>query len=452
MTPIENKSTELPINLGDGLILRRSSMHDAEALSEFNSKVHSDEGMDKPDEKVWAWTYDLMARPHPTFRSSDFTIVEETESGRIVSAMNLIPQTWTYAGIPIRVGRPELVGTLPEYRNRGLVRKQFEVIHRWSEENGDLLQVITGIPYYYRLFGYEMAMNLHGGRVGYPVLIPRLNEGEAEIYRFRPATEADIPFLAELYQLGCKRSLVACEWDEDLWRYELRGKSEKNVNRVEVCIIETAEGTPCGFLTHPPFTWGEMMAVQWFEVKPGISWMDVTHAVIRYLEALYVQLQPDHGEKKPFGGFGFWLGEDHPVYHTIPDRLPRIRRPYAWYLRVPDMAAFLTHISPILEARLSDSPVAGYSGEVRLSFYREGVKLVFDKGKLSTVEAWTPTPFGHSGEAGFPPQTFLQLLFGYRSLEMLKASFVDCWTDGNEAQVLIESLFPRQPSHVWPIS
>ena len=164
--------------------------------------------------------------------------------------MNLIPQTWTFAGIPFKVGRPELVGTLPEFRNRGLVRRQFEVIHQWSAKTGDQVQAITGIPYYYRLFGYEMAMNLGGGRAGYPTHIPRLKEGEAEPYHIRPATEADIPFISQLYALGCKRSLVACEWDDSLWRYELSGKSEKNVNRVEVRVIETADGKPCGFITH----------------------------------------------------------------------------------------------------------------------------------------------------------------------------------------------------------
>ncbi len=99
--------------------------------------------------------------------------------------MNLIPQTWTYAGIPFKVGRPELVGTLPEYRNRGLVRRQFDIIHQWSAEQGEKVQVITGIPYYYRLFGYEMAMNLGGGRAGFPTHIPRLKEGEAEPYHIR---------------------------------------------------------------------------------------------------------------------------------------------------------------------------------------------------------------------------------------------------------------------------
>jgi hypothetical protein len=452
MTTSPTNSAELPIQLGDGLILRRSTAEDADALADFNARIHSDEGPEKPDEKVWAWTHDLMARPHPTFRASDFTLVEESRSRKIVSAMNLIPQTWTYAGIPINVGRPELVGTLPEYRHRGLVRKQFDIIHQWSVENGDLLQAITGIPYYYRLFGYEMAMNLHGGRIGYPVHIPRLKEGEKDPFHIRPAVEGDIPFLSQLYQQGCTRSLVACVWDDNSWRYEIGGKSDKNVNRAEVRIIETPDGSACGFLAHPPFTWGEMMAVQYYEIKPGTSWLEVTHAVIRYLEATYQLLQPDHGEKKPFGGFGFWLGEDHPVYHTIPDLLPRIRKPYAWYLRLPDMAAFLRKISPVLESRLENSPVTGYTGEVKLTFYQDGVRLLFEHGKISTIEPWRPTPFGHSGQAGFPPNTFLQLLFGYRSLEMLKTSFVDCWTDGNEIQVLLDSLFPRQPSNVWPIS
>ncbi len=442
----------LPIELGDGLVLRRSSAEDGVALAEFNARMHSDEGPDHPDDKVRAWTFDLMAKPHPTFKASDFTIVEEVASRRIISAMNLIPQTWTFAGIPFKVGRPELVGTLPEFRKRGLVRSQFEVIHKWSAQNGDLVQAITGIPYYYRLFGYEMAMNLSGGRAGFPTHIPRLKEGESDPYRIRPAAEADIPFISQLYFLGCKRSLVACEWDDALWRYELGGKGEKNVNRVEVRVIETVGGKPCGFITHPGFTWGDMMAVQRYEILPEFSWQEVTPSVIRYLETTYQHLQPEHGDKKPFGAFGFWLGEVHPVYQVMPDHLPRIRKPYAWYLRVPDVAGFLKRITPILEQRLAASALAGYSGEVKITFYRDGVRIIFDKGRLATIESWLPEPVGHAGNAAFPPHTFLQLLFGYRSLEMLKSNFVDCWSDRDEIHALLEALFPRQPSDVWPIS
>lgn len=159
------KTTTVIRDLGDGLILRRSTPEDAEALATFNAAFHSDDGPDKPDERLAAWTRDLLTRPHPTFHPDDFTIVEDARSGKIVSSMNLISQTWSYAGIEFGVGRPELVGTLPEYRQRGLIRLQFDEIHKWSAERGELVQAITGIPFYYRQFSYEMGLELGGGPV-----------------------------------------------------------------------------------------------------------------------------------------------------------------------------------------------------------------------------------------------------------------------------------------------
>ncbi|RPI24049.1 MAG: GNAT family N-acetyltransferase, partial [Chloroflexota bacterium] len=223
--------------LDGGLVMRRATPDDAEALSDFNARIHIEDGQDHPDEGIRAWTHDLLTIPHPTFQPGDFTIVEEAATGKIVSSLNLISQTWAYGGIPFGVGRPELVGTLPEYRNRGLVRLQFDVAHQWSAERGEKVQAITGIPYYYRLFGYEMTLNLGGGRAGFKPQVPKLKEGEAEPYRVRPAAEADIPFITEMYAASCLRSLVHCVWDESLWKYELNGKTPKNGNRMNLRII-----------------------------------------------------------------------------------------------------------------------------------------------------------------------------------------------------------------------
>ena len=117
-------------DLGDGLVLRHATPADAEALAAFNSRIHSDS--DEPDLRIGAHTHDLLTRPHPTFAPDDFTIVEHTPTGRIVSSLSLINQEWAYAGLPFGVGRPEIVGTLPEFRQRGLVRMQFELIHQPS--------------------------------------------------------------------------------------------------------------------------------------------------------------------------------------------------------------------------------------------------------------------------------------------------------------------------------
>lgn len=449
---IEKTQSIILKDLGDGLVLRHATPDDADRLADFNSRIHSDDGPDKPFEPVGIWTRDLLTLPHPTFNPGDFTIVEDTATGEIVSSLNLISQEWSFAGIPFKVGRPELVGTKPEYRNRGLVRAQFEAIHTWSAQRGELVQGITGIPYYYRLFGYEMVMTLGGGRAGYLPQVPKLKEGETEPYLIRPAVESDLPFIAGLVEQADRRYLVSCRRDAEMWRYELNGKSARNIDRTELCVIETPESEPVGVLGHSVENWGPMLAARLYEVKPGISWAAVTPSVIRFVFAAGRALAARDGKEAEFSSFGLWFGPDHPVYHIVPDRLPRDRKSYAWYIRVPDLPVFLRHIQPVLEQRLAGSSLAGHSGELKITFYRSGLKLLFEQGRITEISSWKPEPLGHSGDAAFPELTFLQLLFGYRNLEELNYAFADCWWDNDTAYALLTTLFPKQISSVWPVS
>ncbi len=438
--------------LGDGLILRQATSADGEALATFNAYVHQQEDTKEPDNRVGVWARDLIERPHPTFHPSDFTIVEDAGTGTIAASLNLISQTWSYAGIEFKVGRPELVGTHPDFRQRGLIRAQFETIHQWSAQRGEMVQAITGIPYYYRVFGYEMAMELGGGRAGFNPQVPKLKDDENEPYHIRIADEGDLPFLIDLYSQANQRYLVSCVRDEKMWRYELNGRSHQNVNRSEIKIIETLNGEAIGYLVHPPYRWGGMMPVTCYEIKSGQSWADVTPMVIRYLHSTGAEYSVESGKDQDAEAFGFWLGSDHPVYKLIPDQLPRVRDPYAWYMRVPDLPGFIQHIAPAFEERLAISPMVGHSGELKLTFYRSGLRLVFETGQMVGIEEWKPIPQGHSGDAGFPGLTFLQLVFGYRNLADLKFAFADCWTKNDQARALLEILFPKLASSVWPIS
>jgi len=437
-------------DLGDGLVMRRSIAADARTIADFNSWVQGDPDAPHPIEGETYWALDLLRGNHPTFREDDFTIVEDTTTGKIVSVTNLIDQIWSYGGIPFGVGRPESVGTLPEYRNRGLIREQFDVLHQWSAERGHLVQGITGIPYYYRQFGYEMALDLGGGRIGYVPSIPALEPGGSEAYRFRPVTEADLPFILEVDAYSAQRLLVACIRDAALWHYEIFGKSEKNLTRVEWRIVETAGGEPVGYVGHgfkPDGDGGLQMPV--FELKPGASWLAVAPGLLRYLKATGETYAAREG--KAFAAIYAQLGPTHPLWGAVRSRLPKVARPYAWYLRVPDLPAFLRHIAPVLQERLARSSAPGYTGELKLSLYRQGVGLVFDAGRLATVEAWRPR-HEDPGSAAFPALTFLQLLFGYRTLDELQAAFTDCWVEDDDARALLEALFPKQPSAVWPVS
>lgn len=436
-------------DLGNGLVLRRSTPEDADALATFNANIHGNRRENRPDLHVGVWVRDLLAPPHPTFGAGDFTIVEDTTTGQIVSSLCLISQTWAYEGIPFGVGQPELVGTLAEYRTRGLVRAQFEVVHQWSAERGHLLQVITGIPFFYRQFGYEMCVNLGGGRTGFKDDVPALKEGEQEPYRVRPATAADIPVLAELYNEAARRNLLTCVRDEAIWHYELSVRSPENVHKRAFCVIETATGEPVGMLAHVPRIERNTLGITAYELKPGISWAAVTPSVLRYLKTTgeeYAQRA-----ETPFTTIGFWLSVEHPSYSLVQKLLPRSLPPYAWYMRVADLPGFLRLIVPVLERRLAASTMAGHSGELTISFYRDGLKCVFDQGRLTAIEPWQPNA-DEWGAARFPYLTILQLIFGYRTVEELQYAFPDCAASGDETHTLLNILFPKKNSHLWSLA
>jgi hypothetical protein len=440
----------MPRDLGDGLILRRSRAADAEALAEFCARVHSDDGWDKPDAHIAAWTRDLLARPHPTFQPDDFTIVEEAASGRIVSSLNLISQTWTYEGIPFGVGRPELVGTLPEFRKRGLVRLQFEQIHRWSVERGEQVQAITGIPYYYRQFGYEMALDLAGIRFGYQAQVRKLKDGETEPYRVRPAVRADLPFVAQLYEETQARYAISCQRTPAIWDYDLDGRSADNLHNYRIHIIEDASGRPVGFLQHPDRLFGGSMVAYSYELARGHSWLAVTPGIVRYLWETGKACAAT--EDVECHSFGFMLGASHPAYEALGRDLPRVAPPYAFYLRLPDLPGFLAHIKPALEKRLANSIAAGHDRTLKISFYRSGLKLVIEKGRLAGVEPWTSIPREDEADTAFPGLTFLQLLFGYRSFDELETAFADCYREDEDARILLNILFPKKLSAVFPVA
>jgi len=435
-------------DLGDGLILRHGSREDGEALALFFGEQLGDDGLASRDgQGLAAMTRDLFSsRPHVSLTPNDFTIVEEASSGRIVSAMCLIQQTWMYEGIEFGFGRPEYVATHPDFRRRGLVRTQFDVAHQWSMERGLIVQGVTGIPYFYRQFGYEFALNLGGRRWG--SVLPKLKEGEAEKFVLRAAEENDIPFLMSVYEHGCKRSMVSTNWTHAHWHNNLYEMSRDNIQRLEFRVIERVEThEPVGYLAHPPYLVMNGAYAFHYELKPDVSWLEVSPFVARYLWNSGQEFAKI--ENKPCESFGFYLGGSHPAYEALGNILPAVREPYAWYLRVPDLIGFLNHIKPVLEKRLSESVACDHSGKYLINLYTKGIKLTLEHGQIA-IEGWKPD-HPNNGSAGFPPLTFLQILFGHRNFDELNLAFPDCWCDNDNARVIINALFPRKYSNVYGI-
>jgi GNAT superfamily N-acetyltransferase len=430
-------------DMGDGIILRRLTEADLEPLLAMQREIF--------DDGAAAGTIAVIEGYKPIGRREDFVVAVDTTTGEIVSSIGLLQKTLTYEGIPFGIGMPEWVLTRPAYRRKGLIRAQMDVMHQWSAERGDLMQLIGGIPNYYRQFGYDMALELGMGRVGFKSYVPKLKEGETEAYRVRPATQEDVPFINDVTAYARQRYAITNLADETYWAGAVRHAATDDPWRSIVCIIETAEGEAVGYCLHGATLRSDhQLGVYHLELKPGQSWLAIALPLTRYLCATgeeYAQR-----DNKEFGTFLYWLGTDHPIYEVMEELLPRVFAPYAWYVRIPDLAGFLRHIAPALETRLAHSVVVGHTGQLRLNFYRSGLRLVFAAGKLTTIEPWQAQPgegADNRGDASFPELTFYQLLLGYRTLEELE-QVPDCTRPGGDAaRALLHALFPRRVSDVW---
>ena len=436
----------LPLDLGDGLTLRWATPADAEAVGRFNVAMHSDDPAD-PETFLYHWTQDLMRGDHPTTKADDFIVVTDVD-GRIISSLNLISQTWAFDGIPFPVGRPELVATLPEFRRRGLVRRQMEIIHRKSAARGELVTAITGIPWYYRQFGYEMGLNLGGSRLLFWARPGNDEKVAQETYRLRPATAEDIPLLAELYGAHLGRSPIVCLRDNRQWHYEMFERHPEVVHKLKAQMVILPDDRAVAYVAYDP--WQKALEVTELGVLPGHSWRAVARFLVRHLHEVATSLNATRTDDKQITHISFNLGEEHPAYDSLGRGLEKLNRPYAWYVRVPDVPAFLRHIAPALERRLAGSVMAGHTRTHRINLYRSRFTMVWEDGRLKEVgDSYEYTRLDE-GDAKFPDLSFLQLLFGYRSFTELTQSFADCYSSDGDTTVLLDALFPRQPSIVIP--
>jgi Acetyltransferase (GNAT) domain len=450
--PRKPDAAGLPAPVADGLVLRRATSRDVDALTGLQASVQADPG-GNANAAASAWAGDLLSGAHPTVNVDDTSVVEDPRTGALVSSLTLVRQTWSYAGIPVGVGRIELVATDARYRRRGLVSRQLELLHGWSAERGDLLQVITDLMFFHGELGYQMALTQRTGRGGDTRALPRAGAG-GEPVTLRPAVRADIPAFLAIDKHLRDRVLLSCLRDERQWAYELDGRSAESMMRDKVHTV-LAGSRPAGYVvtgyggipTFPIPEWfpgsprpERAVSVASFELLPGICWLDVAPSMLRQLTARPAQ-----------DGYMLWLGTDHPAYTALGNLLYRRPPTVSWFVRAAEPARFIAHIGPALEARLAGSAASNFTGMLRLHLYTSGLLLRFDEGHLVHAGPWAE-PSRRASDASMPEQMFLQLLLGHAAFADVAVAFPDCRLQTLAGQALLPVLFPRQASAIWPLA
>jgi len=343
-----------------------------------------------------------------------------------------------------------MVMTHADYRRRGLVRKQFEVIHALSERRGEVMQVITGIPSLYRQFGYELSLQLGGGYRIHPPGFPSLPDDAADEFRLRtPTSAADRAFVRQLHEANTGSMLFSMAVDDPTWSFEFDGYSDGSDGKFEWLLIEDKDGQPLGYLQHNHIFWSPTLTVNFLALKPGVGYLNLLPHLLHGLWQVAQHKFAHDTHKHPVDemqGIYLRLGREHPLYAAIGKDVLLKAPPNAWFVRCPDEFAYINTIKPQLELHLSQSLAAGFTGEIKLNFYHHGAHLKFHNGQL-LIEPWQPES-GSTGDAHFPANSFWSLLCGQKTAAQLVSEIPDCWMNRN-ARAVLDCIFPPFTGQVW---
>lgn len=438
-----------------GLTLRWSTAEDTEEIVKLIKTVFSGIVEEPPYTNMEKLARRIMRGDHPTLKPGDFALIEDCTSAqpRLLGCTSFWQQLWEYEGIAFKVGRPEIIATVPDYRNQGLIKALFALVHQRGAAEGDMVQVITGIPHFYRQFGYEYALDLWESLVVSVADLPQLPADTGEPYLLRDACIEDIPLIKKLYDAQRRKGIVSRVIDEQWWRYQVEnwcGAPAQALNS-HIQLIVNPMGERQGYIITPVPRAGKYVQVWDIEVLPEVNMADVIPAVLRALVAQRACFRETLLETAPLSEIRFMLVRNHPLFKALDPRLiSRHEVPYAWYVYVADLAAFLRAIAPALENRLAHSLLADFDGEIKINLYRGGLRLLFKRGQLLAVENWQRPVDKTRLDASFPALVFLQLLFGYRSLPELRHAFPDVWV-ADQSELLLKTLFPTRPSWILPL-
>lgn len=336
------------------------------------------------------------------------------DGDRVVSTATLLRESVTIAGVSVPSGQVELVATDLGYEGRGLVRALMNEAHRRSADRGDLLQVMIGIPFFYRQFGYSYALTIP---LPWDVLTVPAADPDITI---RSATSDDIPAMVELQTAAQSAADVRMPHSAGCWRWLVqRSGSTQLVAEHNGEVIATARRTP----PEEGLVLGEVAGR-----ADGIRSL-VADAGRRGEVAVL---------ERPVAGVEELLTE----IAEAPEAPDRDREWF--YGRIPALSPLLEHLRPVLLERFRS---AGFGGrhDVLLSSWRSHVRFSIDEDSMSDVVDGGPEQAPVSkGGSGVAPDALAPMVLGPFGAAGLEARHGDVLL--GRQRDLMEALFPAVTS------
>ena len=328
---------------------------------------------------------------------------------RVVSTLTLLDEVVYIDGIAVPAGQVELVATDPEFERRGLVRALMAWGHQRSRDRGHLLQVMIGIPYFYRQFGYTYSMPMAPWR---PLATVPATPADIVV---RQAVVADIPAMQALQDEAQSGVDIRMGHTPSCWQWLVRrGGSEQWVAERGSTVIGVAR-------VLPPEEGSAV--VELAAVDQDAAAALLAQAASRTQDTVSVQQRP---------GVAAML---EPLLGQSTDK-------QEWYYaRIEHLAPLLVHLGPALQARLRAAGMGDEEHEVLLSSWRSHIRFSIGPSGLKLLADGGPEQAPVSkGGSGVAHESLPELLLGPYGALGLEERLPDCYL-GRQRE-LMAALFP----------
>jgi hypothetical protein len=337
---------------------------------------------------------------------------------RIVSTATLLNETLRIGDISLPAGQVELVATHRDYEGRGLVRALMAWAHRVSAARGHLLQVMIGIPYFYRLFGYAYAIDIPGVREA-SAPPPEKSTGI-----LRVARRDDIPAMVALQEAAQRGVDVTMPHSVPRWRWLIahEGSTTWVIER-DGAVVATGRATPPedGLLLAEAAAEDEVAARDLLRGVIGLA-RSAGDAPVRVVD------RP--GTVTDAAWAGLLTGKER----TLAEQ---------YYVRVPHPAALFDRLAPLLWRRLKAAGMEHARKELVISTFRAHYRIPVGRLSLGpVVTGGTMQAPGAVGGAGVARDRLGALLFGQLGIAGLAKIHPDVYPGPDRE--LYEVLFPPQ--------